>query len=253
MAAGFSAPADKSVHGKMHMWLLRNQSKLLSLDVVCTMLLFFLHLFTSTFQIFTPEIVSIVQAISIILVSIIALSIVGKGVVPIIICVLGIVLIYNSIILPYYSIPEKQEFIFGGTKASFIQNSPEAVAVAANMHFFLGAGMVALGIILAYRPSILFTKNRPESLDSEWSKYPIWHDNTLLAEGRTDQAIPVKNLMTDQDRYLLWRYEYILANIYGTPHLVRPEGLVPKDSTDVFRDMVSGRVIGKARYSGYFI
>jgi hypothetical protein len=59
--------------------------------------------------------------------------------------------------------------------------------------------------------------------------------------------------MSDQDRYLLWRYEYVLADIYCTPHLVRPEGLVPKDSTRIFRDRDTGRVMGKARYSGFFM
>jgi hypothetical protein len=213
-------------------------------------LLLFLHLFTTTFQVFTPAIVSVVQVVSIILVSFIALSVVWKGIVPTIICIIGIVLMYNSIMLPY---SENQGFTFETTKFADIQNSPAAMAVAISRHFFLGAGMAAFSIILAYRPSILFTRNRPQSLDSEWSKYPVWHDNTLLADGRTGQVVPVKNLMTEQDRYLLWRYEYILANIYGTPHLVRPEGMVPKDSTDIFRDKASGRVVGKARYTGFFM
>ena len=65
---------------------------------------------------------------------------------------------------------------------------------------------------------------------------PLWRDNTLLADGRTEYSIPIKSLMTDQDRYILWRYEYILANIYGTPHLVRPEGFVPKSSTSIYRE-----------------
>jgi hypothetical protein len=121
------------------------------------------------------------------------------------------------------------------------------------MHFFLGVMMVALGMIIAYRPSLLFARNRPESLETEWSKYPMWHDNTLLADGRTERSVPVKSLMTDQDRYLLWRYEYVLADIYGTPHLVEPDGMVPKDSTRIFRDKDSGRVIGKARYTGFFM
>lgn len=252
MAAGFSAPSHKSVRGRMHLWFLRNQSRLLTLNIVCIVLLLFLHLFTTTFQVFTPAIVSAVQAISAVLVSFIALSIIWKGAVPIIICVLGIVLMYYSIMLPYF-VPEKQEFTFGNTKIVDIQNSPEVLATVTSLRFFLGVGMVVLSMILAYRPSILFTRNRPEPLDSEWSKYPVWHDNTLLADGSTERAIPVRNLMTEQDRYLLWRYEYILANIYGTPHLVRPEGLVPKDSTDVFRDRASGRVVGKARFSGYFM
>jgi hypothetical protein len=215
-------------------------------------LLLFVHLFTMTFLLFMPAIVNIVQIISAVLISLIALSIVCKGIIPIVFCVLGIVLIFNSITLPF-SVPEKNDQTFGAAKFADIQNSPLAMATATNMRFFLGVGMVVLSMIVAYKPSILFTKNRPSSMDSEWSKYPTWHDNTLLEGGNMEQAIPLRNLMTTQDRYLLWRYECVLAKIYGTPHLVRPDSLVPKDSTHVFRDRASGRLVGRARFSGYFM
>ena len=253
MAENFSARSEgHGLPAKIYSWFFRNQSLLFKLDIVCIVLLFFLHLFTLTFHIFTEEIVNIVQITAIVLVAFVALSIVWKGIVPIIICTLGIVLMHNSIILPYYSTPEVDEIALGTAKFVFIQNSPEAVSVAANMHFFLGATMVAFSIVMAYRPSLLFTRNRPEPLESEWSKYPVWHDNTLLADGRIDPSVPLKSMMTEQDRYLLWRYEYVLVRIYGTPHLVRPEGMVPVSST-VFRDKDSGRVIGKARYTGFFM
>ena len=253
MAENFSArSADRNLPAKIYSWFFRNQSILFKLDIICMVLLFFLHLFSITFHIFTTEIVSIVQVTAIVLVAFVALSVVWKGIVPIIICTLGIVLMHNSIILPYYTTPEVNEISLGTAKFEFMQYSPEAVSVAARMHFFLGATMVAFSIVMAYRPSLLFTRNRPEPLESEWSKYPLWHDNTLLADGRMDASVALKSLMTDQDRYLLWRYEYVLADIYGTPHLVRPEGMVPK-SSKVFRDKDSGRLIGKARYTGFFM
>jgi hypothetical protein len=58
--------------------------------------------------------------------------------------------------------------------------------------------------------------------------------------------------MTEQEKYLLWRYEYVLTNIYDTLHLVKPNGYVPESST-ILRDKKRGRMIGKARYIGYFI
>jgi hypothetical protein len=244
---------SKRAHDKAYLWFRRNESKLLATDIVCIVLLFFLHLFTSTFQTFMQEIVNAIQIAAILLISFIALSVVWKGTVPLIICVLGIVLIHNSVILPYYSEPQPGEATFGDVKFTWTLYSPTTVSMAASMNFFLGLSMVAFSIIIAYRPSLLFTKNRPESLDSEWFKYPVWQDNVLLADGRMESSVPIKSLMTDQDRYLLWRYEYILANIYGRPHLVRPEGYVPKDSTSISRDKESGRIIGKARYTGYFM
>ena len=240
-------------HGKAYLWFRRNESKLLATDIICIVLLFFLHLFTSTFQTVIQEIVNGIQIAAIVLVSFIALSVLWKGSVPLIICVLGIVLMHNSVILPYYSEPQPGEASFGDVKFTWTLFSPAAVSMGASMNFFLGLSMVVFSIIIAYRPSLLFTKNRPESLDSEWFKYPVWEDNVLLADGRSDPSVPIKSLMTDQDRYLLWRYEYILASIYGRAHLVRPEGYVPKDSTSIYRDKVSGRIMGKARYSGYFM
>lgn len=188
---------------------------------------------------------------TIVLVFSIALSVVWKGVIPLVICILGIVLMYYSVILPYYS--ESSEVNLGGTKFTYPLSTPTIAGTAANMHFLLGVSMVALSIIIAYRPSMLFTRNRPQSLESEWSKYPIWYDNALLADGREERSVPVETLMSDQDRYLLWRYEYILADIYGMPHLVKPDGLVPKDSTHIFRDKDSGRLMGKARYNSFFM
>lgn len=244
---------SKKATDRAYLWFQRNETKLLVTDIVCIVVLFFLHFFPSTFQFFIQENASAIQIVAIVLVSSIALSVVWKGLVPIVICVLGIVLIHNSLILPYYSQPQPREASFGEVTFRWTLYTPTAVSVAANMNFFLGVSMVIFSIIIAYRPSLLFTRNRPESVDSEWSKYPLWHDNTLLADGRTEYSVPIKMLMTDQERYVLWRYEYILASIYGTPHLVRPEGYIPKYSTSIYRDRETGRIIGKARYNGFFV
>jgi uncharacterized membrane protein (DUF373 family) len=245
--------SSKKATGKIYLWFQRNKSKLLATDIVCIVLLLVLHLFPSIFQFFTQENINVIQIAAIMLVSPIALSVVSKGIVPIVICALGIVLIHNSVILPYYSQPQPGEASFGEVKFRWTLYTPTAVSMGAAMNFFLGVSMVIFSIIIAYRPSILFTRNRPESVDSEWLKYPLWHDNTLLADGRTEYLVPIKRLMTDQDRYVIWRYEYILASIYGTPHLVRPEGYVPKYSTRIYRDQESGRIIGKARSNGFFV
>ncbi len=253
MAAGFSAPShSRRVHAKVYSWFFRNQSKLFTLDIVWILLLFFLHLFTTTVHIFTEEIADIVQIIAVVPIALIILSIVWKGIVPLITCVLGIVLMHNSVILPYFSAPQTEEIISTTGRVVLTQYSTQLLWVATNMHFLLGSTMVALSIIMAYRPSILFTRNRPESLESEWFEYPIWHDHLLFADGKHKGSIPVKSLMTDRDKYLLWRYEFVLVNIGGTSYLVRPEGRVPTGSR-VFRDKDSGMLIGKSRYSGFFM
>ncbi len=238
---------------RLFLWFRKNERKLLAADVVCIMLLFFLHMITSILQILEGEGIITIQIAAIMLVSFLALSVIGKGIVPIITIIFGIVLVHNSVILPYYSEPQPGEASLGDMKFSWTLYTPTAVRTAASMNFFLGLSMVAFSIILAYKPSLLFTRNRPLPLDSEWFKYPFWQDNTILANGNTDPSVPVKSLVSDEERYLLWRYEYILASIYGTPHLVKPEGHVPKYSTSIYRDKTSGHIIGKARYHGYFV
>ena len=254
--AGSSPPGRRNSNqakAKAYLWFQRNGSKLVAIDIICIVLLFFLYLFPSILPPFTDESINLIQIAAIILVSFIAISVIWKGMVPGVICILGIVLMHNSVILPYYSEPQPGEASFGEVKFRWTLYTPTAVSTGASMNFFLGVSMVTFSIIMAYRPSLLFTRNRPDSVDSQWLKSPLWQDNTLLADGRTEYSVPIKRLMTDQDRYILWRYEYILANIYGTPHLVRPEGRVPKYSTSIYRDRESGRMIGKARYMGFFI
>ena len=237
----------------VHSWFLRNESKLLATGAICIVLLFFLHFLPPEFQFLIQENLLAIQIATLILVSIIALPVLSKGIFPIVICMFGIILIHNSIILPYYTEPQPGEASFGDVKITWTLYAATAVSVGADMNFYLGISMVTLSIIIGYRPSLLFTRNRPGPIDSDWLKYPLWHDNTLLADGSTEYSVPIKRLMTDQERYVLWRYEYILANIYGVPHLVQPGGYVPKYSTSIYRDKESGRIIGKARYNGFFV
>lgn len=248
-----SLRSSKKAAAGVHRWFRRNESMLLATSIVCILLLFFLHFFPQVFQILIQENLLAFQVVAVIIVSTIALSVITKGIVPIVICFFGIILIHNSMVLPHYAEPEPGEASFGDVKVTWTLYAPTAVSVGADMNFYLGVSMVVLSIIISYRPSLLFTRNRPDPIDSDWQKYPIWHDHTLLADGSTEYSVPIMRLVTDQERYILWRYEFILANIYGAPHLVKPGGYVPKYSTSLYRDKESGRIIGKARYNGYFV
>ncbi len=251
----YNSPRHSSMKGmrSIQQWFRRNESRLIATDAICVILLFFLHFLPPAFEFLIQRNVLALQLVTVFLVCTIALSIIFKGIVPILICTFGIILIHNSMILPHYTEPQPVEAWFGDVKVTWTLYTATAVSVGAAMNFYLGVSMVVLSIIIAYRPSLLFTRNRPDPIDSDWMKYPVWHDHTLLADGSTEYSIPITMLMTDQERYLLWRYEYILANIYGDPHLVRPGGYVPKYSTRIYRDKNSGQIIGKARYNGFFM
>jgi hypothetical protein len=234
-------------------WFRRHEQTLLIVNGVSVALLFLLYFFGTTASVHPPAVAGFVNAFAIVLVSFIFATVLWKGLVPAVICMLGVVLVHNAIILPYYPpapavFPEE---LLTGTPAQ--ERSAEVSAmVATAMHFFLGLGMIAFAMIIAYRPGFLFTRNRPPPVEDQWSRYPVWYDNVKLVGDHREQMVPAKSLMEDRDRYLIWRYEYVLAKIYGTPHLVRPLGLVPKRETVFIRDEETGLLVGKARHSGYF-
>lgn len=255
MAEGLASAPKHPVLARAKAWFVRHKQTLLIVNCVSIALLFFLHMFGSFVPVSAPALASIVNAFAIVLAAFIFASVVWKGVVPAVICLLGVVLMHNAVILPYYPAtnPAFTDFMMRGEDIT--RGSAEVSSqVASTMHFFLGLGMVAFAITLAYKPGFLFARNRPrqEEEDDSWSKYPIWYDNVKLVGDHREQMVQAKTLMEDRDRYLVWRYEYVLAYVYGTAHLVRPDGLVPRKDTTFVRDEESGLLVGKARYSGYF-
>ena len=234
----------------IYQWFHKNRSILIALSVISIILLFFLHLFTITIQISLNSIPArIIQIFTIILISLSSLSVIWRGLVPVVICGLGITLIYGGIVIPSYTLTLPTESYFKGIRILIDQ---QIISMATEGYFFLGIAMVVLSMIIAYKPTLLYVKNRPKPSHSLWTDYQKWYDNVQLAGGYTEPNVPLKTLMSEQEKYLLWRYEYILTSIYGTPYLVKPDGFVPKKST-ILRDKESGRMIGVARYSGYFM
>ena len=237
--------------GRATKWFGRHEQTLLIVSAVSIALLFLVHFFSAAVPITARPVADLVSMLAVVLVSVVFISVAWKGLVPAVICMVGIVLMYNSIILPYYP-PADPQF---PDISSYEKTKPSSAGVPAGVavakFFILGLGMVAMSMMIAYRPGFLSARNRPAP-DNIWSKYPVWHDSAKLVGRYSEPAVPARSLMEDRDRYLLWRYEYVLASIYGTPHLVRPDGLVPKN-TEFIRDRDSGLLVGKARYYGYFM
>jgi hypothetical protein len=169
--------------------------------------------------------------------------------VTIAVCVLGLTLLYAGILFPSY-VMEMVGEIYYKSSIGFI--TEKSVLNAAHGYFFLGIGMVIFSMIIGYKPTILYTRNRPEPLDAIWKEYPIWYDNVNVVGGYNEPSVSLKSLMTTEEQYLLWRYEFVLTDIFGTPHLVKPDGRVPVSST-IFRDKENLSMMGKAKYPGYFV
>ncbi|HEY7079567.1 MAG TPA: hypothetical protein VH500_07700 [Nitrososphaeraceae archaeon] len=184
------------------------------------------------------------------------ISIVWAGIIPSAISILGIVLVLTGIVIPLYGFDLAEEGNFKGIK---ILITHEAIIQAADAYFYLGISMLCLGIIIAFRPGLLYTKNRPKSIDSMWDGYEIWDDNLgsraenigRRANQFAEPVIPIKILMNEKEKYLLWRYEYVLTAIHGHHYLVGTNCVVPTGSV-ILRDD-SGRMMGKSKYSGFFV
>jgi len=223
-------------------WFNRKKSLLLTLGVVSIMLLFLLHLTVITVQIVLGSIAEkFVILTTIILISIIAISVIWKGIAPIAICAIGLTLTSIGILFPIYSVNMVREVHY---RSSYGFATEQSIFNASHGYFFQGIGMIVFSIIIGYKPGLLYIRNRPEPSHIVWEKYPIWHNNTKVVEGYNDPTLVLKSLMTEEEKYLLWHYEFVLTDIYGTPYLVKPNGYVPKSST-IFRDKVSGTMIGK--------
>jgi hypothetical protein len=263
MAAGFATSKKSKTYSRyyyyMYHWFHINKSLLLTLNVISIILLFLIHLFVLTVQINPASVAElIIQAITISLITVIALSLIWRGIVCIAIGILGLFLIHAGILLPTYSLGVLGEnYPDGKNQISNILDINQPIFVATHGFFFLGITMVGLSMIIAYKPEILYVRNRPKPSDTIWESYPIWYDdynisNAKLVGRYCEPLVHIKSLMTNEESYLLWRYEYILTDVYRTPHLVKPESYVPK-SSEILRDKESGKMIGKARYVGYFI
>jgi hypothetical protein len=218
------------------------------------MLLLVIHLSVLPFQINPTSIdEKVIEIMSICLICIIALSLIWRGIVCIVIGILGLSLIYTGIFLPSYPVDVLDDSYPDGENEKNIINIKQPVLVATQGFFFLGMSMVGLSMIIAYRPDVLYVRNRPKPLETIWESYPVWYNDNIKLLGRnSEHIIDIKSLMTDEEVYLLWRYDYILADVYGTPHLVKSDSHVPKSST-IFRDKKSGKMIGKGKYIGYFV
>jgi len=231
-------------------WFESRQSILLVLAAVSIVLLFVLHITIVTVQVFPGSIFQkSVIVTSTVLILMIGVSVCWKGMVPIAVCALGLTLLYAGILFPSYVMEMVGETYY---KSSNGFTTEKSVLNAAHGYFFLGIGMVIFSMIIGYKPAILYTRNRPEPLDAIWKEYPIWYDNVNVVGGYNEPSVSLKSLMTTEEQYLLWRYEFVLTDIFGTPHLVKPDGRVPVSST-IFRDKENLSMMGKVKYPGYFV
>ena len=190
----------------------------------------------------------VVTALALILIAVIPLPIIHKGIVPVAIAGIGLPLLYAGTLIPI-------------TMASTsISSNFEEIYFISEGYFLLGVSMIVFSIISAYKPSLLYVRNRPKESDDLWlEEYPLWNEtdgsknNIRISIGRFDDEIniPLKKLMSETEKYLLWRYSYVLVAIRGIRYLVKPNSYVPQSSI-ILRDK-NERMLGKDRYNSFFV
>ena len=188
-----------------------------------------------------------VIVLTLVLIAIIPLPIVHKGIVPIAVAGIGLPLLYAGTVIPIT------------TTSSAISGNSDEVLFISEGYFLLGVSMMTFSIISAYRPSILYVKNRPKDTgDVSQEEYPLWDKidgraNHIISVGRFDDEvnIPLRDLMSEIETYLLWRYSYVLVSIHGIRYLANPNSYVPFTSI-ILRDE-NGRMIGKGKFSSYLV
>jgi hypothetical protein len=196
---------------------------------------------------FNSKTFEFLHIITILILILVFLSILLKGIVPVAISCLGLVLLYGSTVMPSVATGSLGPFYY---KASIGNLNFEAINHGSHGFFLLGMAMVVFSMIVAYKPHVLYTRNRPESAEKLWAKYPKWDEKLQFAGATTESLIRLPNLLSDTEKYLLWRYEFILAVIYDTVYQVPINSYVP-ESSKVMRESKSNKIIGSSKY-GYF-
>lgn len=91
---------------------------------------------------------------------------------------------------------------------------------------FSGTGCLLLGVLLAYKPEWVYVKNR---LSFEYP-YPIWQSKNQEIPNSNANLIPLKKLLTLNEKIILSKYHYVLVLIENKRYLVSKDESVPEDT-----------------------
>jgi hypothetical protein len=227
----------------------RCDDKLLKFTILGMSLLTIVHIYLSiSFVDYNSEIFEFLHIVSILVLVLMFLSIVVKGIVPVAISCLGLVLLYGSIVIPSVATDSLGPFYY---KASMGNLNFDSINRGSHGFFLLGLSMIVFSMIIAYRPTILYTRNRPVPTEHLWTEYPKWDEKLQFAGTRTESLIRIPLLLSDTEKYLLWRYEFILVIIHGTVYQVPIYSCIPESSI-ILREPKSHKIIGFSKY-GHFM
>ena len=95
---------------------------------------------------------------------------------------------------------------------------------------FSGIFCIGLGLALAYKPSLVYVRNR---LPYEYP-YPVWESKRQPESKFSPILIPVKSLLDENEKRIASKYKFILVEIEKNAYLVNLDENVP-ETTRVLR------------------
>ena len=230
-------------------WFKTNQRIFLLASILNLTLLILIHFHVSSIHLNpTGPFFNLLHELTIVLAASLSLSVITRGIVALAINSLGLVLIYGAIVIPSFELAMVGQVYYKAAIGNITEN---ALYSGSHGLFLLGLNMILFSFIIRYKPTVLYTKNRPAPMEAYWSKYPIWHKELQWAAIKNGFLVKLPLLMNAKDRYLLWRYAYVLVLINDTMFLVPVNSFVPSNSM-LIRDDLSRKLVGVDKYMGYF-
>jgi hypothetical protein len=106
-----------------------------------------------------------------------------------------------------------------------------------------GISSIGLGLIFAYRPTLIQTKNY---LPFEYP-YPIWGQKDQPVTQFSRNLVSASTFLTEKEKMLVCRFRYLLVSINGKMYLVSPDEKIPDDSV-IVRTKTGKTLCGISRF-----
>jgi len=108
-------------------------------------------------------------------------------------------------------------------KISYLEHSR---AILKENGIYVGIFNIAIGLMLAYRPNMIYVKNRLAFA----YPYPIWDSKKNLIVKFSTPMIKIKSLLTENKKWIIFKYRFILVQIDNKIYLAKPKDHVPEDA-----------------------
>ncbi|MGI0082991.1 MAG: hypothetical protein ACREAF_00835 [Nitrosopumilaceae archaeon] len=105
-----------------------------------------------------------------------------------------------------------------------IAHMKEKRGLAKEYGMYIGLFNLAMGMALAYRPSLIYVKNRI----SDELPYPVWDSKKQYVTRFNPSLVPVRSLLNEKERWFIFKYKFVLVLIDNKTYLVKPDDSVPE-------------------------